>query len=454
MSTIPTPPLPARDAAGPVAEAERIVALDVVRGLAVLGILVMNVVEFGLPLTAYDNPAYAGGHRGADLATWFVQVVFFDGKMRALFSMLFGAGLVLLAERMTRRGQAAGVADLLLRRCLWLVPFGVLHRFALQWTGDILYQYGLLGVVAVAFRNLRARTLIVLGLVALTAFVPIGLLQYGRSAKVRAQAAEAVRLEDAGEKVPEDLAAAKKRWDTRLASIPPKPEALQKEVDALRAGYPAVFAHRWDYHHTFQSAYLYYHFVWDVLGMFLVGMGLMKLGFFAGACRTGVYAAWIAAGGVAAAAVAAWAAAWTARDFSPGAIELQLVRQTTYSFTRLVLALAWASALLLVVRAGRAPVLTGALAAVGRMAFSNYVLQTVCCTLLFFGYGLGLHGRLSRSMLMGVMLGVSLVQVCFSLVWLRRFRFGPLEWAWRSLTWWRVQPLRRSVSGPVAADPA
>ncbi len=421
---------------------DRVLALDVVRGLAVLGILVMNVVEFGQPIRAYENPAGGGGSSGADLWTWFVQMALFDGKMRALFSMLFGAGLVLLATRMENTGRGSEATDLLLRRCLWLVPFGVAHRFLLQWTGDILYMYGLLGVIAIAFRRARPSRQIAIGLLCLSAFVPIELWKHHQSATVRDQATTAQALAAAGEAVPAELREAQTRWERRLAPL--KPEGVQAEIEAMRGGYAKVFAYRWDYHHAFQSSYLYYYFVWDVLGMMLVGMGLLRLGFFHGRCPTPVYFAIIAAGLVVAGASGWWAQAWAATDFSAGALELRTVRGAAYAYARGIVGLAWASALILLVRRGAMRWLTSPLAVVGRMAFTNYVLQTVCCTLLFFGYGLGYYAAWSRSQLMLVWLGVSLVQIAFSLAWLSRFRIGPLEWAWRSLTYGRLQPLRRS----------
>ena len=242
MSTI----APVHAGVGPVLAAERVATIDVVRGLAVLGILVMNIVEFAWPDEAYGNPAFAGGCTGADLWTWYAQTALFDGKMRALFSMLFGAGLVLIAERVERSGNALSATDVVLRRCLWLVPFGIVHRFFLQWTGDILYQYGLLGLIAVAFRHLRARTLLVLGTVWLLAFVPIGLRRYAQSCETRDQAAAAVVLQQKGEKVPEAMAFSQQRWDARANSIPPKPETLQKEIDDVRVGYWQLFRNRWD----------------------------------------------------------------------------------------------------------------------------------------------------------------------------------------------------------------
>lgn len=428
--------------AGPVAAEERLATLDVVRGLAVLGILVMNVVEFGLPIRAYSNPAGGGGQEGADLWTWFVQAAFFDGKMRALFSMLFGAGLVLIADRMERSGRGGESADLLLRRCLWLIPFGLIDRFLLQWTGDILYMYGLLGIVAIAFRKLRPRAQIVTGILCLSAFLPIEFWHHHQAAAVRAQATEAVALAAAGAEVPAELAAAQTRWERRLA--PPKPEAVAPEIAAMRGSYTEVFAYRWGYHHTFQADYLYYYFVWDVLGMMLLGMGLLRLGFFTGALPTAVYLTIIAGGLLSAAASFLWARSWAATGFSGGELELRSLHEATYAYTRGLTGLAWAAALILIVRAGLAQALTRVLGAVGRMAFSNYILQTLCCTFLFFGYGFGYYGDFSRSQLMVVWLAVSLIQIAFSVLWLRAFRFGPLEWAWRSLTYWKAQPFRRA----------
>lgn len=435
-------------AAGPVAASERIVSIDVVRGFAVLGILVMNIVEFAWPIEAYSNPAWAGGSTGADLAAYYLQISLFDGKMRALFSMLFGAGLVWTAERVAAKSRdlGLGATDLLLRRCLWLVPFGIVHRFFLQWTGDILYQYGLLGALALAFRHLRPRTLVVLGAVWMLAFVPIGLRKYEQSAALRAQADQATALVQANEPVPEALAAAQRRWQTRENAIPPDPAAVQKAIDEVRVGYWQLFRNRWDYHHGFQSSFLYYYWVFDVLGMMLIGMGLAKTGFFHGRCRPRVYWTMLAVGGVVAALQLWWAMAWQASGFRATALGLRLIQDVTYAHSRALVALGWAAALLLLLRAGRLRALTGAFGAVGRVAFSCYILQTVCGSLIFYGYGLGLVGTIARAPLMLVVLGLSLVQIAFAFAWLRAFRFGPLEWAWRSLTWWRLQPLRRAAA--------
>jgi uncharacterized protein len=443
MTELVAPPSNPAPVPPPAARPERVVTLDVVRGLAVLGILVMNVVEFGQPLRAYENPAGGGGATGLDLLTFYVQAALFDGKMRALFSMLFGAGLVLLAQRMAQSGRGHEATDLLVRRCLWLVPLGIAHRFALQWTGDILYMYGLLGLIAVAFRKVRPWRQVVIGVLFLSAFVPIELWHHHQASTLRAQAAEADALSSSGQTVPDELRQAKTRWERRIA--PPTPESAQGEIDAMRGGYRGVFAYRWDYHHNFQSTYVYSYFVWDVLGMMLLGMGLLGLGFFHGRWATSAYVAVIVAGVAVAAATLLWARSWAATGFSGGALELRALRGMTYAYARGVVGLAWAAALILLVRRGAWRWLTATLAAVGRMAFTNYVLQTVCCTLLFFGYGCGLYAELSRAQLMLVWVAVSLVQVGFTFAWLAMVRIGPLEWLWRSLTYWRMQPILRTT---------
>ncbi|MCR9245272.1 MAG: DUF418 domain-containing protein [bacterium] len=431
-----TPSAPA-----PVSTGDRIVAIDVVRGLAVLGILAMNIVEFGLPQHAYGNPAVAGGATGADLTTWLWQSTLFDGRMRALFSMLFGAGIVLINERLAARGLSGSAADVLLRRCLWLIPFGLVHRFFLQWTGDILYIYGLFGVLAVGFRNLRPRTLLVLGIASLFAFLPIELRRYSGVAELRDDAVAAQQFAAAEEEVPEDLAAALSRWQRRTK--PPVPEDNTAEIAAMRGSWVDIVRLRWDHNHRFQHAFVYHYFLWDVGGMLLIGMGLAGFGFFAGRLRARTYAMFFVVG-VAAAVGSYWfAREHAAVSWSRADIDMHWWRQVLYPWLRGLTGLGWAALLILLLRTPLAGALGTLLGNVGRMAFTNYILQTLLCTSFFFGWGLGYFGELSRSELMIVVLVVSVVQIVFSVVWLRVFRFGPLEWLWRSLCYWQRQPMRR-----------
>jgi uncharacterized protein len=147
-------------AAEPVRTEERISALDSVRGFALLGILLLNICSFGLPDAAYGNPAPAGGATGWNLVIWWIMGVLADGKMRAIFSLTFGAGVYLLNDRLSRKGAAADAADIHYRRMLWLMLFGMMHAY-LVWDGDILFFYAVLGLVLYPMRKLSPRALLI-----------------------------------------------------------------------------------------------------------------------------------------------------------------------------------------------------------------------------------------------------------------------------------------------------
>jgi uncharacterized protein len=144
----------------PVRLEERISAIDTIRGFALLGILVMNICSFGLPEAAYSNPAPAGGATGLNLLTWCLTTVLADGKMRAIFSLTFGASVCLLIDRLTRRGAAAAAADIHYRRMLWLLLFGMVHAYFI-WSGDILYPYAMMGLFLYPLRKLSPRALLI-----------------------------------------------------------------------------------------------------------------------------------------------------------------------------------------------------------------------------------------------------------------------------------------------------
>lgn len=140
----------------PVEAIERVEALDTVRGFALLGILLMNICSFGMPSAAESNPTVWGGATGVDFWFWWVQSVFWSGKMRALFSLCFGAGVIYLTTRAEARGASA--ADAYYRRTFWLMAFGIAHAYLL-WYGDILYPYALLGLLLYPLRKLSPRWL-------------------------------------------------------------------------------------------------------------------------------------------------------------------------------------------------------------------------------------------------------------------------------------------------------
>ena len=222
----------------PVAEGERLHTLDVLRGAALLGILLMNIQLFGMPRVVYANLNLWGGREGANLWTFVVQWILFEGKMRAMFSMMFGAGIAPSSSGPTRRDDSVRAADLFARRMLWLMAFGIVHAW-LIWYGDILYAYAVCGLLIFPARNLSPRALFITAAVVLTIvmamFVGDGLSKRsGRQAATEARAAEA-----RGEALTAEQKEAITGWDETMKEVTPPREELQKEVDNYRSGTPA-----------------------------------------------------------------------------------------------------------------------------------------------------------------------------------------------------------------------
>ena len=164
-------------------------SIDALRGVAVLGILLVNIVSMGLPFAAHNDPTIAGNRSAADFWAWAVTCVVAEGRMRAIFSMLFGASVLLLSARIESRAGTDSAADIHLRRNLWLIVFGAVHSVWLLWPGDILFTYGVAGLPLFAFRRLRPRTLILLGAIVLALQVPRdGISQHGARRSVRGTA--------------------------------------------------------------------------------------------------------------------------------------------------------------------------------------------------------------------------------------------------------------------------
>ncbi len=408
--------LPATEAgAGPVTQAQRIQSLDVLRGVAVLGILVMNIQSFSMIGAAYMNPNTYGDLTGSNYAVWLVSHVFADRKFMTIFSMLFGAGIVLMTSRREEGGKpSAGVHY---RRMGVLLLIGLLHGYLL-WYGDILNAYALCGFLVYLFRRRRPVTLLVVGLASIT-FASALSFFFDWSIQFWS---------------PEDMEHPLKWWM-------PSEEAIANEVATYRGGWSGQLSHRVPTALFFQTQLFLLENVWRAGGLMLVGMGLFKLGVFSAKRSAATYLAMIAVGLVVGVPIILFgvrrnsAVEW---DFESCFF---MGGQFNY-WGSLFVSLGWVGLVMLVCKYGVAPRLRGVLAATGQMAFTNYLMQTIICTTLFYGHGFGLYGSVSRVGQIGVVLGVWVFQLLASPLWLRRFRFGPAEWLWRSLTYLRVQPMR------------
>jgi len=436
----------------PVPASERIASIDVLRGVAVLGILVMNIVSFGLPWAAYGDPTVAGGAAGADLAVWFLGQMFVEGKMRAVFSMLFGAGAVLLTGRAEARGAAVGSADIYYRRTLWLIVFGLLHAWFL-WSGDILYGYGVAGLFLYPFRRQAPSFLITAGALVLAVLVPLNIVEARRIGDLRARADQVESDAAAGRALSQEESKVVDEWREELEAMKPPADEIAREIADHRAGYWRTFERRVEHIMGKESSGYYKFGFFDAAGMMLIGMALLKLDIFS-ARRSRRFYSLMALAGYGAGLPLTLYVTW--HDKAHGFDPVQTYYgYTGYDLARLCVALGHIAVVMLICKAGILRRLTARLAAAGRMALSNYLGASVACVLFFDGVGLGMFGRLGRAQLLYVVLGVWVLQLLLSPIWLRHFRFGPMEWLWRSLTHWRRQPMRVAPSGtPVPVPPA
>lgn len=433
----------------PVRQDERIVALDAVRGFALLGILLLNILAFAFPDAATNNPYVAGGTSRLNIDVWFAVSVLFDGKFRAMFCMMFGASVYLLVDRLSRKGQAAEAADVHYRRMLWMMLFGLIHGYFL-WYGDVLYLYAMMGLLLYPLRRLSPRSLLIGAAILLLGMVAYGGYQYQHLRHVHQQFLQAQADEQAGRKLTAEQEKNKKEWTRELGFIAPTADDL-KEQDQNHRTWVALFLPRAQLVNTMHSGLFYLPGGWwDILYMMLIGMALLKLDILTGQ-RSYRFYAWMAALCLTFGLSLSWLATWLPfkQNFSPDVFWLSLA---FYEPGRIA-GLGYVALLLIMVKAGFLRGLTARLAAVGQTAFTNYILTTIICTTIFEGYGFGLWDRMQRWPLYGIVLAVWIVQLVISPLWLRYYRFGPLEWLWRSLTYWKKQPMRRATV-PALGTPA
>ncbi|MCL4220442.1 MAG: DUF418 domain-containing protein [Phycisphaerales bacterium] len=424
----------------PISPKERIEALDVVRGFAMLGILGPNIVSYAWPSAAMTNPA-AMGDTPWNEAGHAITGIFFLGKMMALFAMLFGAGVIVYGRKFEhapncrrcgadlagqdsglpclhcgqtdpRRGRLSDGAGLWYRRIGFLLVFGILHGVFL-WYGDILTWYALAALLAVWWvRRLSPGVQISVGialhlvstlfLLGFTAFGMLAVAQ-GHMSQDQLMGSQAAELQG----------------------------YTGTYLDGLLVRLPTL-ALFW--------LVLGPMFTPGITGLMMLGMGLLRTGVLSGKRSNRFYAVTAVLGlvgglGVTIAGFYGLEARWPGYG--------GFIWQSCAQFVGIPISLGYMAVLILMLRSGSFGFLMHPLAAVGRMALSNYLLQTILCTTFFYGYGFGYFARITYPGLFLVMLAVWGVNIAFSLVWMRYFRFGPAEWLWRSLTYLRLQPMLR-----------
>lgn len=422
----------------PVKQSDRILSLDVMRGIVLFGILLMNINGFGLAYS-YSDPTVSGGATGLNLYTWIMTNLFFEGTMRALFSLLFGVGMYIFLDRLLKKGAGIKAADVYFRRLMWLLVFGLIHGYLLLWTGEILYQYALMGFLVYSFRSMAPKYLIITAVVLFSIGTLWNYTDYQKGKKWMAEVAEAQALLVNGEELSKELKAANDDWEKREAKI--SPEGVEEYNEAMRKGYFSVVAHLAPENYEYDVNWPYQYDVWDVLSMMLIGIALFRWGILTAEKHISFYLLMAAIG--------------YAIGLAINYYELKLVmdnnfsylsfRQSniTYYWGRIFVAMGHVGLIMLFCKTPILAWLKNGLSAVGKMALTNYIMHSVICMIFFTGVGFGMFGRLERYELLYVVFSIWIFQFIVSPIWLRYFHYGPMEWLWRNLSYRKVHALRK-----------
>lgn len=396
----------------PVVQQQRTKVLDVMRGFALLGILIMNIQAFSMIFSAYANPYAFGDMTGLNYwARWF-SMIFADQKFFSIFSILFGAGIALMAQKNLDKGVKP--LPIHYRRMGWLVILGGLHVMFL-WAGDILLSYAFTGLFAVLFYRCKAFTLLSIGLALVILYAVLMLSSGVIAASITA----------------EDMVKINQFWW-------PSQSSIDADIVANTASWAEQWQTRIDLYLALNNNFLL--FFLRILGLMLLGMGLYKADWLNAIRSKNTYILH---------ATPSLIVGFSLCIYGQQQLVVYINQPLQVIFFTFIygyigsLAVAWGYICLVQwFYLQRPQCLTcRCLASVGQMALSNYLFQSIVCGLLFYGWGLGLYGSVTRIEQMGIVVGIWVLQIIWSSWWLNHFAFGPFEWLWRSLTYWQRQPL-------------
>ena len=397
----------------PVSGADRIQSLDILRGFAVLGILLMNIQSFSMPGAAYLNPMAYGDMNELNGWVWKFSHVFADQKFMTLFSILYGAGILLVTQNAEKKfGKSTGLHY---RRTFWLLLIGLIHAH-LIWYGDILVTYALCAMVMYLFRKVRPSRLLILGILLISVHSIIYLL-FGFSIS---------------EWPEESLIETRESWAPGI-------EALSAEIQAVTGSLQEQIAHNSEQALFLETFVFLTTFFWRAGGLMLVGMAFYKWGILSAQKSKAYYVrGWVISWLIGLSVILYGMKANYDNDFS---MEFSMFNGAQFNYWgSLFVSFGYICMIMLLAKSKSFVGFKSRLAAVGQMALTNYISQSLIAVFIYHGVGLGLFGEVDRTGQLLITLGIWLLQFIWSKPWLDNNRFGPLEWIWRSLTYMKRQP--------------
>ena len=417
---------------------DRIQSLDVMRGIVLFGILLMNINGMGLA-NAYENPIVSGGSTGWNLNTWIATNMFFEGTMRALFSLLFGVGMFILLDRLEKKGAGMEAANIYFRRLTWLLVFGLIHGYLLLWTGEILYNYALMGFLVFSFRKMSTKKLIIISIVLICMGTLWEISRDKDAIKLVDNIALAQKYKLEGKAITKELKEAIDEWEKLEAEK--SPEAVEEYNLNMRKSYFEIVSFLAPINRHYNENDPYRYDVWDVLSMMLIGIALFKWNILSAEKSFKFYFIMAFIG--------------YAIGLSINYYEVNLIFESgfsylgfsksfiTYYFGKTAVAMGHIALIMLFCKLPILNWLKISLAAVGKMALTNYVMHSVFAMFIFTGVGFGLFGTFQRHELLYIVFSIWLFQLIVSPIWLKYFQFGPLEWIWRNLSYLKMHAFKK-----------
>lgn len=423
----------ADSATAPTPLDERIDTLDVIRGIAVCGILTVNIFVMGTVGSTQGRTFPAAWN--ADWIAWVSQRLLLEGPMRGLFMILFGAGMVMMLRKAEGDQPQVLPIDVWTRRCLTLLAFGVGHFMILMWPGEILWTLGMAGLALLAFRTARVRTLCIWALLIVACLSAHRAWDTSTYFEGYANALSGERAQAEGRSLTEEQQTGLAGVASAVSANYPSQEALETEAMQRTSLWPLVqwSANGWSFRHLGVYSWIA---VAECLAFMLVGMALFRLRALTGDASARIYR-WMLIAGAIGLAVRIVDMAWQARtgfelDIHRLDMTVSLLRSALYQPARLGLTLGYVAALVLLIRAGRRAWMAP-FRAMGRTALTVYTLQSLLTSMLFYMFGY--LGKFGAAELILAALCISILTALFSMAWLHLRSMGPLEWLLRVIAY-------------------
>ncbi len=458
-------------------------SLDTLRGIAILGLLIVSIWQFGGFTTNQQN-FYTGGWHGGNFKLMAIVSILFEGKMAALFAMVFGAGILLFLQKKEHPVPISN-ADAYIRSQLWLMGFGLINAFILLWPGDILFNFGVLGILLFGFSRMSAKGLIIAAIVCTLIYCgknywyysddkkdykkwkAISLVEkkFSKDSLDRARKDSADRKKDTvlmkdilvKNKIADSIARKndtltrrqkedKNKWEGRLKDIKYDSAKTKGENKSMHAGWGKVWNHLVGRSQYQESFWLYKNGVWEIGALMFLGMALLSMGFFSSRFSSSRYFLLGLISFLAGLALAWWRIKQNdarVQDYAVFLDKRAFPYNLLFPLERTLMAVGYASIVMGLLRKNMLGWIGKAFAAAGRMALSNYFLQTLICTFFFYGYGFSFFGRMAQWELYFFVAEVTLAQIVFSVLWLKYYYMGPMEWLWRCLVYRKWLPNKK-----------